>query len=146
MWGAAGAAETFTRPLNLKPGARALLPALCADTHGLLESDTATLVPPARLGHGGRAAPAPLGAFLFVRYDPAAPFEWSRLSIAQAGMALMQCLINARNLPEHGFREAARLARQTPAYRLVYGGFAQLEPHLPELLGLFPRSGTKSRE
>ena len=54
------------------------------------------------------------------------------LTPAQAGLRLMQCLINARNLPEHGFPEIARLSRRVPAYRMTYASFdplpAALEP------------------
>lgn len=45
----------------------------------------------------------------------------------------MQCLVNARNLPDHGFPEAARLCRAMPDYRITYGSFAAFEPRLPEL-------------
>ncbi|MFN8459220.1 MAG: hypothetical protein U0401_31985 [Anaerolineae bacterium] len=55
------------------------------------------------------------------------------LSQAQAGLALMQCLLNARNLPEHGFPEVTRLIRQVPAYHLGYSHFGQLEGQIEQL-------------
>ena len=62
-------------------------------------------------------------------------FELRRLSRAQAGLELMQCLINARNLPDHGFPEVTRLARAMPAYKMTYANFAQIEPHIFRLFG-----------
>ncbi len=121
------------RPLNLKPSAHGDLPVLFADSHDILAGDSAALIAPSRLGLPADLEPTPLCAFLFVRFDVGATFEWTRLSAAQAGLALMQCLVNARNLSEHGFREASRLCRLTPAYRLVYKDFAELERRLPEL-------------
>jgi hypothetical protein len=47
----------------------------------------------------------------------------------------MGCLINARNLPEHGFLEVTRLARTVPAFSLRYGDFAQLEQWVVTLEG-----------
>ncbi|MBI5876706.1 MAG: hypothetical protein HZB53_03570 [Chloroflexi bacterium] len=140
-----GASEfaAFTRPLNIKPASRQLLSARLVDIGDVLTCETASLIPLASLGAPDATVQTPLSGILFVHYDAAAPFEWARLSPAQAGLALMQCLVNARNLPEHGFREASRLARQTPAFRLVYRGFGELEPRLPELLASFPRSDTK---
>jgi hypothetical protein len=46
----------------------------------------------------------------------------------------MTHLINARNLPEHGFAQVARLARKVPAYRMTYSSFAQLRAPLQDLL------------
>jgi hypothetical protein len=46
----------------------------------------------------------------------------------------MQCLINARNLPDHGFPEITRLARSVPAYKMTYANFVQVEPHIDLLL------------
>jgi hypothetical protein len=49
-------------------------------------------------------------------------------------LALLQCLLNARNLPEYGFAEAARLARQIPAYHMRYSCFTQIGRQLQTLL------------
>ena len=32
----------------------------------------------------------------------------------------MQCLVNARNLPDHGFAEVVRLAREVPAHAALF--------------------------
>jgi hypothetical protein len=67
-----------------------------------------------------------LGLILFPRYLPESAFDLQRLSKAQAGLELMQCLVNARNLPDRGFSEITRLARKAPAYRMCYAGFDQV--------------------
>ena len=46
----------------------------------------------------------------------------------------MQCLINARNLHEHGFPQVIELARSLPAYQLVYGDFSAVEAAIQTLL------------
>lgn len=53
---------------------------------------------------------------------------------AQTGLALMQCLINARNLPGHGFTEISRLAQTVPAYTMRYPGFEQVGEMVERLL------------
>lgn len=58
--------------------------------------------------------------FLFPRYAAGEPFAAQRLSTAEALFHLMHCLINAKNLPGHGFAAATRLAQQTTAYSLTY--------------------------
>lgn len=39
----------------------------------------------------------------------------------------MQCLINARNLPEHGFPNVTNLARSIPVFQMVYDDFTAVE-------------------
>ena len=77
---------------------------------------------------------AKLGAFLFPRYSPQATFSWRRLSSAEVGMRLMSSLVNARNLPQHGFTWMMGIARQISAYELEYGGFDYLPADFADLL------------
>ena len=67
-----------------------------------------------------------LDAIVFPRFTEGSALNASPLSRAETGLGLMAGLINARNLPGHGFAEATRIARAIPAWRLEYGGFAQL--------------------
>jgi hypothetical protein len=69
---------------------------------------------------------------LFPHYQPGASLNWRPLTKAQAGLHLMECLVNARNLPDHGFAEVARMAKMAPAYRLEYSRFDQLWPLLDQ--------------
>jgi hypothetical protein len=76
----------------------------------------------------------PLGLIVFPRYLPGSDLALRPLSKAQAGLALMECLVNARNLPGHGFSEIARLARRAPAYKLNYADFDQIGERIEMLL------------
>jgi hypothetical protein len=118
--------QGLTRPLNLKRGARPLwqpVYGLPENLAGAWRSREVDLVPPGLLGAQRVLPVAPLHAILFPNYQAQGDFDMLSLSRAQAGLSLMQCLINARNLPEHGFPEITRLARQIPAYRLTYANF-----------------------
>ena len=42
-------------------------------------------------------------------------------------------LVNARNLPDHGLSEVARLAQVAPAYRMSYADFGQIGERLEAL-------------
>jgi hypothetical protein len=61
-----------------------------------------------------------LSALLFPAFDRNGSNRLVPLTKAQAGLRLMECLINARNLPGHGFGHAADLARRIPAWRVDY--------------------------
>ncbi len=122
--------QGFSRPLNLRAGG---LAALQAATSLVVEDNTAakdanTLVAPHYIGPGKVSDQAMLCAILFPHYAANCTFSCTPLSQAEAGLALMECLINARNLPNHGFTEVTRLARHLPAYRLTYSNFEQLHP------------------
>lgn len=136
------AIHTFPRPLNLKRPARAVL-----QNHldwakyeaDILSTGYADLVPPQLLTQTSPVAQAELGLILFPRYRPGATFELRPLSRAQTGLALMQNLINARNLPQHGFSEVAHLtAGPISAYQLTYANFEQIERHLAHFSDLLP--------
>jgi len=123
------AMQTYTRPLNLKSPARAALKGLFdfeAHADCILSTSYGDLIPPELLNFAGARDETPVNLFLFPRYAAESEFELKPLSKAQAGLALMECLVNARNLPEHGFREIARLARIAPAYKMSYAHFDQI--------------------
>jgi hypothetical protein len=123
------AMQAFTRPLNLKNPARAVLQDrfdLEGNTPHILSGPRSFLVPPTLLKPANRLSEPPLSLILFPHYLPDHDFSLRPLSKAQAGLELMQCLVNARNLPEHGFPEVAHLARRVPAYKMSYAHFDQL--------------------
>jgi hypothetical protein len=131
------AMHTYTRPLNLKSPARPALQAVF-DFQGqagrMLSTAFGDLIPPELLSFAGPRQATPVRLILFPRYAAGSRFEVRRLTRAQAGLALMECLVNARNLPGHGFSEVARLARLAPAYRLSYSSFAQIGERIEILL------------
>ncbi len=67
-----------------------------------------------------------ISGFVFPKYRPAAGFKFTKLPSAEAGLALMGCHVNFRNLENGGFKELMTLVRSTPSYSLVYGGFSDL--------------------
>ncbi len=129
--------QGFTRPLNLKPPYRAALAGQVdfeAVESQILCAGLTDLVPPALFNPASRLSEPPLRLIIFPLYQPRAEFRLTPLTKAQAGLTLMQSLINARNLPEHGFTEIVRLAKVAPAYQLSYGHFSQIAGQIEALL------------
>lgn len=129
--------QAFTRPLKLKSSARVVLQDRFdfeGNAGSILEGRRFFLVPPALLKPTNTLSEPPLSLIIFPSYQPGSRFKLRHLSQAQAGLALMQCLVNARNLPEHGFPEVVRLAKTAPAYQMSYSNFDQLDGYLETLL------------
>jgi hypothetical protein len=127
----------FSRPLNLKTAARPLLSDLfhiSSDTPGMMSNAQVDLIPPELFGSGVVMSQAPIYAAIFPRFQSGAVFEFRRLTKAQAGLELMQCLINARNLAEHGFPHVIKLARSIPAFQMVYSDFSAVEQTVESIL------------
>ena len=123
----------LARPLNLRwAGWQALLPGLTDEkqeeilARSLHQSGEGVLVlpPPWPAETSADGDPSLL---LFPHFQPKAPLTLTRLSPARAGKALMESLVNGRNLPDHGFGMAVKLAAHIPAWRLTYGDFDQLD-------------------
>jgi len=132
-----GTIQPFPRPLNLKRPTRPVF----ADQldfenldNQILSTATTDLLPPALFNPNTTLSEPPLTLIVFPHYQANGEFELRQLSKAQVGLELMQCLINARNLPDHGFPEITRLARWVPAYKMIYASFSQVEPHIAALL------------
>jgi hypothetical protein len=121
--------QAFVRPLNLKSASLAVLQD-CFDfqQHAahVLSGPQSTLVAPKAFQSTAALGEQPLSLLLFPRYQAGVDFAWRPLSKAQGGLELMQCLINARNLPDYGLAEIARLAQAAPAYRMSYASFEQI--------------------
>jgi hypothetical protein len=135
--GGSQAMQSYTRPLNLKSPSRAALGDsfdFAGQAGRLLSTAYGDLIPPDLLGFAGVRRPPPLRLVIFPCYQADCDPLCQPLSKAQAGLALMECLVNARNLPGHGLSEIARLARVAPAYRLRYSHFEQIERQIEALL------------
>jgi hypothetical protein len=129
--------QGFTRPFNLKPPA---LDLLRREAQGSVVCERWSgpgfdMLSPECLGPVTAGAAPPLRRLLFPHYAPQSVPTVRRLTGGQAALALMGTLVNARNLPEHGLGEVARLAEQTVAYALHYSAFDQVEGAIDELLG-----------
>ena len=129
--------EAFPRPLNLKRPSREVLQDhldFSEDNVQIFISRHTDLVSPALLNPNTKTSTPPLRLIIFPHYKAESELVLQQLSKAQVGKSLMQCLVNARNLPEMGFPEITRLARQVPAYDLQYSSFSQLNDTLEKLL------------
>ncbi len=111
----------FMRPLNVRRRAMPVLglPLDAKDDSRMLTGRDIALFWPT--GQAPAMSKPPLSRIVFPTYEPDAPLESKTMSPAETGLALMSCLINARNLDGHGFAEVARVAGGVPAFRLHYG-------------------------
>ena len=124
------------RPLNVKKGSLGVLQTLGVDVRapGIVSSGEAALIPHVLLGDHHEPSTPPIVALIFPHYQPGTRFRVEPLSSAQAALALVGCLINARNLPQHGVPEIARLAKEVQACRMGYGNFEQAEEWMSSLV------------
>ncbi|HEY3382791.1 MAG TPA: hypothetical protein VGK32_13535 [Vicinamibacterales bacterium] len=131
------AIDAFSRPLQLRRASRPVIENLIGPlpAEAVQVGSAFDLILPAALRSTVGIGRSDLALIVFPQYEAASPGELIRLSPAQAGLHLMEGLINARNLRAHGFPEVAALARQVPAYRAAYSSFSQVEG---ELLCLLP--------
>lgn len=129
--------QAFMRPPNVKVSGLAALRGvfkLDEHEHSTIQGKHVAMIPPRLLNPGNKPENAEIKLIVFPKYVQAAPFKLQRLSKAKAGLSLMACLVNARNLSGHGFDEAARLVRNTPAYDLQYSSFEQFGTQLERIL------------
>lgn len=136
--------RAFRRPLHLKTPAIETMEALTglrlrADSSSgapaeVLRSREGVLVIPELLNPNTRYSTPSINLIVFPKYLADAQLEVRRLSKAEAGMRLMECLVNARNLARHGFDEVTRLVRQTPAYIMTYGHVRESQLAMESLL------------
>jgi hypothetical protein len=127
----------LARQLSLKKAAQPLLSDLyqiSAHTRGMMTGASVDLIPHELFGKGEVLTHVPVHMVIFPRFQSEAAFEVHRLSKAQAGLEPMQCLINARNLPEHGFPQVIGIARTIPIYQMVYGDFSTVEVTIQTML------------
>jgi hypothetical protein len=133
----ADAMQTFTRPLNVKRTSR---PALRSHfdfeghTAHIVSTPHTDLIPLTLLKRTNTLSEPPVSLIVFPQYLPTSNLVWRPLSKAQAGLALMECLVNARNLPDYGFPEIVRLAKRAPAYHVRYTDFDQIGGRIEALL------------
>lgn len=127
----------FVRPLSFKASARQTIgrDAIDLEAQGTSRLDSAegSLWRPAAVGARERLKARTLADIVFPRFAAGAALCIEPLSKADTGLELMSGLINARNLPGHGFSEVARLARAIPGARLGYGAFSQIDGWVEQL-------------
>jgi hypothetical protein len=129
--------EGFPRPISIKAHGLAALDDeldIQANADHVLFGPQATMIPRCLLNPNCQDETPALHSMVFPNHKKGSQFELVRMSKAEAGLALMECLLNARNLEGHGLGEASRIASCVPAYRLTYGGFSQLSNFMETIL------------
>lgn len=128
----------FARPPNVKVRGMdaALEHFFDLDKHEdqTMQSKHVAMIPPRLLNPDNRLENPTVDLILFPKFRKNSELRLEKLTKAKAGLALMESLVNARNLNGHGFNEATRLVREMPSYRLNYGGFDQLNEEFYEIL------------
>ncbi len=127
----------FARPINIKKAARPLMADLFhipPGSSGTMSTVSIDLIQPELLGVGGVVSHVTMRAMIFPVYTAGAAFEIRPISKARTSLELMKCLINARNLPEHGFPEVIQVASEMPAYRMVYSDFTAIEDSINSIV------------
>lgn len=130
--------QPFRRPLGLDPAAGGNLECaldLAVGAPGILPAAGGDLLHPRILPGGADGDELPLELALFPHRDAGSPASLEELTPARTGQELMQCLLNARNLPGHGFPQVLRAARAVRAFRLGYDGFEDGAAAVMEVLG-----------
>jgi hypothetical protein len=131
-------AMCFGRPLNVKYGAREIIDGLLGDNRddeSIVAGPIAMLVPPQLVRADNQTVEPEVNMVFFPHYRADAEFSLEKLTAAQTGMALMSCLVNARNLSADGFPATVSLARKVPAYQLTYPDFEGVLGTITGLLG-----------
>jgi len=133
---AAATVEGFCRPMAIKPGAWPSLEidlATDADAGDSLVTSDGYFVRPERL-NSSAVRTATVHAFVFPRRAPREAAALRRLTKAEAALALLANLVNARNLPEHGLALVTRLAKTIPAFEAVYTDAREMAPAVHDIV------------
>lgn len=137
---AAGMLSGMPRALVVKPGAAEKITCLPAFEEALsVQSGSHTIIRPRETGFG--TGESPCGLIIFPTFDSSATVSVTPLNAAQTAMKLVECNLNARNLPDGGFRAITGLTRKTPAVAIRFGGFEHLEGAADVLARVVPDSG-----
>ena len=110
----------FARPLVLKSGSKFLWQDAAAHEDVLLLPDGVTWLAPTFLGNGSVRYQTTPKLLIFPHYEANHLLEIRPLSPAESAFQLMQHLVNARNLPQHGLPTVKRLAQTIPAYDIYF--------------------------
>ena len=134
----------FTRPLTLRPAsAKALAPYMRhlkeSEVFEVLRGDSGIMVPHRFLNPDFTPAEPPLSLILFPRYIADALPTLTELTPGIGCARLMECFVNARNIPGHGISGLARITGKIPIMELTYGSFSGAGGLLAEALPEFFR-------
>lgn len=132
-----GAAEVVGLPRSpvLKPGSMDTVLAMPAFAGArTVQAGAHVMIDPPLGASSGHSLPVAL--ILFPDFAPGRELSMAGVTAAAAGLQLMGCNLNARNLADGGLRAVTQLARQAPALHLRYGDFDQLPGRIDTLVAL----------
>jgi hypothetical protein len=133
----------FRRALHVKPGAREIVAAMSwvkRARSAATEAGGLIITPPPLKA---RQSGLPCRLILFPCREAGSGVWIESLSPAQATLLLMQCNLNARNLPDHGLDRVRELTLRTPAVRLRYGELDDLAGILDELIRIIDAAAAR---
>ncbi len=127
--------HAFTRPICIKAGSTTAVTRLFPEQTflGAVRDDLGIIIPHRLLDANFSSLTGRPALLLIPRFLAGAELTLEKLTPARVATMLMACDVNGRNLPEHGFRQVAQLAKRTPAYRITFGSFDNIGPLLEEL-------------
>lgn len=130
----------FTRPLTIRSASvEALTPYVQFQESEVLSGDSGCMVPHRLLNPDFAPVQPPLSLILFPRYKAGAAPTLTELTPGIGCSRLLECCVNARNIPGHGISGLARITRTIPILELTYGSFPGLGTLLAETLPEFFR-------
>ena len=129
--------QALIRPLNMKiAGLQPLATFFPVEKYRdrFLEDEQTLLVPYEIIATGPAVAETDLSLIVFPYFRQGEKISLEALTPAKTGIRLMNSLVNARNLEQHGFRQIAAISRQVPALSLTYGDINQLDGVLDRII------------
>ncbi len=119
-----GFIHPMTRPICLKqPSYEALQKRLSIDETNVLRGQDGAMIPHRLLNPMWNASTPRLDAIVFPTFVKDHPTTLTEISTARSCLKLMECHVNARNLPGHGFSEIAAITRNISSYELTFGSY-----------------------
>lgn len=130
-----GRVHPMTRPICLKqPSYEALKSRLAIDESNILLGRDGVMIPHRLLNPAWSASTPLLDAIVFPTFIAGQVATLTEISSAKSCLKLMECHVNARNLPGHGFSELAAITRNTSSYELKFGSYDGVSDLLLPLL------------
>ena len=119
-----GRMQPMTRPLCLKPPSySALKKRMNIDEKGILQGRDGSMIPHRSLKPQWLTSTPTLDSVVFPTFIEGQAATLTKISGAVSCLKLMECYVNARNIPGHGFKEIAKITRNAAAYELKFGSF-----------------------
>jgi hypothetical protein len=132
--------RSFTRPLTIRSAsAQALAPYVQLKGSEVLTGESGFMVPHRQLNPDFIPSQPQLALILFPRYQPKATAKLTELPPGLGCSRLMECYVNARNIPGHGISSLAQVTKTVPIMELTYGSFTGLGTLLADALPDFFR-------